>query len=53
MHFVLKLTDNMVSHLVNVIFKDISGTCNIIMIVKLNGIASLYDLGLMFYLFSD
>lgn len=53
LHFVLKLTDNMVNHLVNVIFMDRSGTCNIIMIVKLNGIANLYDLGHMFYLFSD
>ena len=53
LHFVLKLTDNMVNDLVNVLFKDRSGTCNIIMLVKLNGIASLYDLGHMFYLFSD
>jgi hypothetical protein len=53
LHFVLKLTDNMVNHLVNVFFKDRYDTCNIIMIVKLNGIASLYDLGHMFYLFSD
>jgi len=53
LHFVLKLTDNMVNHLVNVISKDRSGTCNNIMIVKLNGIASLYDLGHMLYLFSD
>ena len=53
LHFVLKLTDNMVNDLVNVLFKDRSGTCNIIMLVKLNGIASLYDLGHMLYLFSD
>ena len=34
----------MENDLVNVLFKDRSGTYNIIMLVKLNGIASLYDL---------